>query len=111
MIVIKTVNILGVPYTILYKEKSEDPKFEQCVAYCDYTTHEIAISIPENNVMNLGNIDVDIQRVLRHEIVHAFAFESGLGHESNWAMDEEMTDWIARQFPKMAECFNQISAV
>jgi hypothetical protein len=51
---------------------------------------------------------------LRHEIVHAFFFESGLAQSSNkcedWAMNEEMVDWIARQGLKIyaawkaAEC-------
>ena len=32
---------------------------------------------------------------LRHEIAHAFLHESGLSSNSEWAMNEEIVDWIA----------------
>ena len=51
------------------------------------------------------------KRILRHEIIHAFAFESGLADDSAWAMDEEMTDWIAHQFPKMLAAFKAVGAL
>jgi hypothetical protein len=45
------------------------------------------------------------KKVLRHELVHAFIYESGLDTCCGWARNEEMTDWIATQFPKIADCF------
>ena len=48
---------------------------------------------------------------LRHEIIHAFAYESGLWGDSEgtlaWAQNEEMTDWLAIQFPKMEKVFKE----
>ena len=37
------------------------------------------------------------KKVIRHELVHAFLFESGLSVNS-WADNEEIVDWIAIQF-------------
>ena len=50
------------------------------------------------------------QQVIRHELVHAFLFESGLGADS-WGINEEIVDWIAYQFPKMAEAFGKVDAL
>ncbi|MFD1464645.1 hypothetical protein ACFQ4L_00875 [Lapidilactobacillus mulanensis] len=41
----------------------------------------------------------------RHELIHAFLCESGLAENSDWAQNEEVVDWIARQFPKLFETF------
>lgn len=40
----------------------------------------------------------------------AFLFESGLGADS-WGINEEIVDWIAYQFPKMAEAFGKVDAL
>lgn len=48
--------------------------------------------------------------ILRHEIVHAFLFESGLSWDSwvsqdAWAKNEEMVDWFAIQGEKIYKCW------
>ena len=47
------------------------------------------------------------KQVIRHEIIHAFVFESGLDTCSDWAKNEEMVDWIAIQFPKLLKAFKE----
>ena len=47
-----------------------------------------------------------MKATLRHEIIHAFLFESGLQTcaftiEGPWAENEEMIDWFANMIPKM----------
>lgn len=57
----------------------------------------------------------DRQATLRHEIIHAFLAESGLWGSSEpakaWAMNEEMIDWIALQFPKILKAFKEAKAI
>lgn len=53
------------------------------------------------------------KRVLRHEIIHAFLNESGLSADAStptgaWARHEEMVDWIAIQFPKIAAVYQEL---
>ena len=48
-------------------------------------------------------------KVIRHELVHAFIFESGLCECCSWADNEELVDWIARQFPKMNKVFSELN--
>ena len=54
--------------------------------------------------------------VLRHEIIHAFLFESGLAGSCNvwdgsWAENEEMVDWIAMQLPKIIQACKEADAL
>lgn len=46
--------------------------------------------------------------VLRHEIIHAYFFESGL---LDYGTNEQLVDWIVLQFPKMLETFKRIEAI
>ncbi len=46
--------------------------------------------------------------VIRHEAMHAFFTESGLDGYSN---DEVLVDWIASQFPKIVQLFNELDCM
>lgn len=105
------VNILGREYSIYTRPRAEDVKLNECDGYCDYSVGEIVTVQREDDPMNMRDQGVIEKRILRHEIIHAFAFESGLADDSVWAMNEEMTDWIAHQFPKMLAAFKAVGAL
>ena len=50
---------------------------------------------------------------MRHEILHAFLYESGLRENSctsfAWAENEEMIDWFAIQFPKILKIYGELN--
>lgn len=52
---------------------------------------------------------------MRHEVIHAFLFESGLAENSNisdaWAVNEEMVDWLAIQAPKIFKAFQKLNII
>lgn len=104
------VNVLGTPYTILLMREDEDEKLQSMSGYCDSSIHTIVVEDIVPTTMTLANLDEVRRRVIRHELVHAFLFESGLAQET-WAENEEIVDWIARQFPKMNEAFQKMDAV
>lgn len=52
-----------------------------------------------------------LEKNKRHEIIHAFLFESGLAENSEWAQNEEMVDFFAIQFPKLMEAFKNADAI
>lgn len=106
-----TVNVLGRDYMINFRAESEDAKLKECAGYCDYSCGEIVIAKPSDNVMNMRDTDAIARQNIRHELIHAFAHESGLCCNSSWAMDEEMTDWVAIQFPKMLAAFTAAGAI
>jgi hypothetical protein len=112
---IKTVSVLGSEWVILQRTPAEDKYLERVFGYADHTSNEIVYypmphdGIPECELC--ANLDAMNKRVIRHELVHAFFFESGLANDSEWAMNEAMVDWIARQFPKMLKAFQEAGAI
>ena len=106
----KKVNILGVVYTIKYNIPEEEmPENSDGVMDYSIKTIKIAELVQEKDTV------VDLQKyrgqVVRHEILHAFLYESGLWSNSNeiesWALNEEMVDWFAIQFPKIFNAFKE----
>ena len=63
----------------------------------------------------MQNLDSYKKKVLRHEIVHAFLYESGLWNNSgdirSWGQSEEIADWIAIQSPKIFRAFKDVDAL
>ena len=60
--------------------------------------------------------DMMCKQMLRHELIHAFLFESGLNTntftvEEPWSINEELVDWVAIQFPKMYNIFKELGCL
>lgn len=105
------ISILGTEYTLKESDKVNDPTLENCDGYCDETTKTCVIDVMNcDDVMAKKNMSEYKKKVIRHELVHAFLFESGLSSES-WARNEEIVDWIANQFPKMMKAFDEAKAL
>ena len=102
------INILGTAYTIEYKSLGEDSFLEKCDGYCDKTSKNIVV-VTKSESCELDNFDACQKKVLRHEIIHGFLFESGLHENWNHDMghDETYVDWIAAQYPKLKAAFMQ----
>lgn len=96
----KTINILGSTWTVKKQSEDENEILKSCDGYCDWTVREIVV-LGEKFDCDLGDKDKHVEKVMRHEIVHAFLFESGLaecsGGSCSWAKNETMVDWFARQ--------------
>lgn len=108
----KKINVLGTEYTLEIKTQAEDDFLDTCDGYCDKTSHSIVVtSKPADN--ELKDFEAYQKKCIRHEIIHAFLFESGL-HE-NWSHkdghDETYVDWIAAQFPKLLKAFEEADAM
>lgn len=104
----KVINILGTMYEIHLLDETEDESLDDCDGYCDKTTKKIVVCNKTKDC-DLGDFDMYQRKVMRHEIVHAFLFESGLHEcwEKKQGHDETMVDWIANQFPKMRKAFEE----
>lgn len=108
MIKQKTIDILGEKYTVTFKTAEQDTRLSTIYGYCDYGKKSI--------VINKG-FDLRLQKItLRHELIHAFLFESGLSsstlqYEGGWATNEEMIDWIATQWVKINKVFEKLEVL
>lgn len=60
--------------------------------------------------MSKKDLQSVIKKNTRHELVHAFLWESGLDVQS-WANNEEIVDWIAIQFNKMLVAFKEADVI
>lgn len=110
----KKINILGTEWTILFSDERKDKILERCDGYCDKTSHRIVVtSEPEDNELKF--FTEYQKKVIRHEIIHAFLFESGLhgcmNTEKQSEHDEQMVDWIAAQFPKLLKVFHDADCI
>lgn len=106
-----TVKILGTKYRILFCKDEDDPKIKKVDGYIDYSVKKIVVGIFEKDEMSIKDLKSYQKKVLRHEIIHGFFYESGLWNNTNrseaWATSEEMTDWFAIQFPKIQKAFKE----
>lgn len=104
------VNILGTEYTIEERSIEEDALLNNMDGYCDKSIHLIVISKPSPDA-DLGDFEWYKKKIMRHEITHAFLFESGIAESyqpaKQYGHDETMIDWIAAQFPKMVKAFEE----
>ena len=107
----KVISVLGKDIQILFRKEAADPKLKNCVGYFDSSKGWIIVKILEPDENSLGDLECFQKEVLRHEIIHAFLYESGLdacsGPAANWASNEEMVDWFAIQSPKIFRIFQE----
>lgn len=106
-----TVNILGTEYTIQTKSRCEDKRLDEMDGLCDDSIKKITLANLEQEPDSKEDLEAVRQKVLRHEIVHAFLCESGLTCNSDWAENEEMVDWFAIQGPKIWKAWQEAGAV
>src|SRR5574344_71253 len=112
----KNISVLGIEWQIcIYKETDKiDRDIKGSEGACDTTGKNIRINC--GYMYDIGNdvndITVEMNLALRHEIIHAFLYESGLEESScstdAWATNEEMVDWFAHQFPKICEVYKEL---
>ena len=106
----KVVEILGTLYTIHFDVP--DGKMPEGADGCmDQSIHQIRIAEFESDRNTIQDMDSYRKKVLRHEIIHAFLYESGRWNNSGstnwWGMDETITDWITIQSPKLFRTFKE----
>lgn len=106
----KVIGILGTPYTI-YFNAPENEMPDGADGCMDQRLRIIRIAKLEPRENTIQDMESYKNKILRHEIIHAFLYESGLWNNSDsveaWARNEEMVDWIAIQSPKLFQTFKE----
>lgn len=105
------VNILGTQYKILIIDKNDYRSEENTDGWCDSSSKEILLYNYIQSIDSVKDLEAYQRKVLRHEIIHAFLYESGLWQNAYgskcWAKNEEMVDWMAIQEPKIHKAFKE----
>ena len=109
------VYILGTQYNIKLIPEADDPMLKTLGGYTDQTAHKIVVKLIEKQGNTAQNVADYSKNIMRHELIHAFLFESGLGTCANevycWSQNEEMVDWFAYQSPKIFKLFQQLNCL
>ena len=110
----RKIKILGIEYKIIFTNDNEEIRLKENWGITDFHTKEIYIhdDIEKETETSCKNLVDFKNKVLRHEILHAFLYESGLRENSfncnAWAENEEMVDWFAIQFPKILKVYKEL---
>lgn len=104
----KRANILGVSYKIEIADEAKYPELARCDGFCDHSIKLIVVKKFRPCEGSLQDLEGYTNQVIRHELIHAFLYESGLRGNSDWAASEEMVDWVAIQIPRMSKLFQQL---
>lgn len=103
------INVLGTDYEVVLNAKEEDyPDLKDSDGYCEFMIKKIVIAAMNPEDDSVEALEYYRQKVMRHEVVHAFMYESGLDICSEWGRDETLIDWIAIQSPKMMKLFEEL---
>lgn len=96
------VDILGTEYDVEHRSPDTDQYLatHRVAGYTDQSIKSIVIRQPKRDAESVADMEAFRKEVGRHEIVHAFLFESGLDGECSWHT-EEAVDWMAKQMPKI----------
>ena len=124
-IVPKSVDILGTKYKIEVRKVEDDTRlsddegreaytnaFKKLIVLSDYSD-ESQYPYTSNDIVFRNE---RYKHVLKHEIVHAFVYECGLGcasdpRKSPLFFDEQTVDWIAIQGPKLYKIWEKLGLV
>lgn len=105
MINVISVEILGTRYDIFIEPEDSNVRYQVMCGWTDWTAREIHVGTPEKDKYSMEHLQECVNKVIRHEIIHAYLHESGLDNNSSpcdaWALNEEMVDWSQLCFQKL----------
>nr|DAF80502.1 MAG TPA: Methyltransferase FkbM domain [Bacteriophage sp.] len=112
------IDILGTEYKVVQGSQATLPELADVDGYTDTSTKTIVVDDMKSIINEKGmkkNLEEHKKAIMRHEVIHAFLFESGLAENSNtsdaWAVNEEMVDWLAIQAPKIYKTFQKLNII
>lgn len=109
----KRIDILGTPYDLIISNSDKDIKLKDMDGYCDNTGKLCVVDDYGEKTVDYhrkSNLEKQMKKNIRHELTHAFLYESGLAENSDWATCEEMVDWIAMQGLKLYQAWKEAGA-
>ena len=110
----KTIYVLGQKYTVTTTTEEKDVRLHDADGICDKYSKEIVIrDLSEESKAPdaVRKFEDYVKKILRHEIIHAYFFESGMDVESSYALNEELVDWMAIQLPKIAQTCEKLKVL
>lgn len=115
--IIYDVNVSGIEYQIIFMSEEGFncmQEAEGSAGLCDTDFKKIYVHIMDGSkIPDIRKIQ-RLKTTLRHELTHAFIYESGLDihtdplFQEGWAINEEAIDWYAHKIPHMTKTFKEL---
>ena len=107
------INVLGEEYQIVVDKSGTNPKLESSFGYTEPYSKKIVIdnNITDDSTMSVENLDAFVRHIYRHEVVHAFFYESGVSYKFDKDEEDFLVDWIAKMVPKMLKVFKEMGVL
>ena len=103
------VNILGAEWRIYSATEEEEPRLENKNGFTDWTAKLICMERKPQG--DIGSMETYMNKVIRHELIHAFMDESGFQdcfEHHDYGQEETVVDWFAIQMPKIMKLADDI---
>ena len=109
------INVMGTDFDITYTTEEEDPTIKGKSGVCYSLLKKIKI----DQYIYLDDADGSVSEaeksskllsllaILRHEVMHAFFFQSGLDTQCSFAVDEMLIDWLSLKLPEIVEVMKE----
>lgn len=105
------IDVLGTGYDLSESNEQSDPRLVAKDGYCDTSVKQCVVDeMKPGDIHEKQDLEYCKRHVQRHELIHAFLFESGVDVCCEWAT-EGMVDWVAIQAPKLFEAFKAADAM
>lgn len=104
------IDILGTEYQVRFETDEENRKLgENCNGLAELYSKELIIRTGyEKHPDSYNNILAFREKVVRHEVIHAFFHECGL---DNYTEDETLVNCLAVQFPKLIDIMQRAKEI
>lgn len=102
------IEILGTEYNVKIDTEENDLKLTGLSGYNDLYAKEIVLKKLNTSRDSTDRLDLAREKVLLHEIVHAFFIESGL---TSYCDDEVLIDWISLQLEKINKSITEAKKI
>lgn len=104
----RIIDVLGTKYVIIVGNRKDFDNLKELDGYCDLTEKTIVIDdFKDTEGLQMENVQVAQDKVLRHEVIHAFLYESGISSATDFT-EEQLVEWMAIQMPKIAVELNKL---
>ena len=109
------IAVMGTDFDITYTTEEDDPTIKGKSGVCYSLLHKIKI----DQWIYLDDADGSVSEtekaskllsllaILRHEVMHAFFFQSGLDTQCSFAVDEMLIDWLSLKMPEIVDVMNE----
>ena len=109
------IAVMGTDFDITYTTEEDDPTIKGKSGVCYSLLHKIKI----DQWIYLDDADGSVSEtekaskllsllaILRHEVMHAFFFQSGLDTQCSFAVGEMLIDWLSLKMPEIVDVMNE----